>query len=81
MIKPNVHDHIGFVPEHDNDAFGFVDPAQVLCACHLIPAFAYDKTLAFYNLLQLGMALMAIGLTTMYQGKMSYLCPHIPFNK
>ncbi|KAG2051490.1 hypothetical protein BDR06DRAFT_1061210, partial [Suillus hirtellus] len=29
-----------FVPEMDNSAFGFVDPALVICGVHLIPAFA-----------------------------------------
>ena len=29
-----------FIPMHRTDAFGFVDPADVLRCCHLIPAFA-----------------------------------------
>lgn len=29
-----------FVPMAEGDAFGFVDPADVLRACHLIPSFA-----------------------------------------
>ena len=29
-----------FMPLHQADAFGFVDPADVLRCCHLIPAFA-----------------------------------------
>ncbi|EGO28346.1 hypothetical protein SERLADRAFT_413311 [Serpula lacrymans var. lacrymans S7.9] len=33
-----------FVPMADNDVFGFVDPTDVLRACHLIPAFARDKS-------------------------------------
>ncbi|TFY53731.1 hypothetical protein EVG20_g9986 [Dentipellis fragilis] len=38
-------DRIGFVPEDDpSGAFGFLDPGQVLRACHLIPAFAYGLT-------------------------------------
>jgi len=38
-------DRIGWVPEHDaSGAFGFLDPACVLRACHLIPAFAEGKT-------------------------------------
>jgi len=38
-------DQIGWVPEDDpSGAFGFLDPARVIRACHLIPAFAYGKT-------------------------------------
>jgi hypothetical protein len=37
-------DRVGFVPEGDPDAFGFVDPAQVIRACHLIPAFSRGMT-------------------------------------
>ena len=38
-------DRIGWVPENDpSGAFGFVDPARVVRACHLIPAFAHGKT-------------------------------------
>ena len=38
-------DRIGWVPEHDNSgAFGFLDPARVIRACHLIPAFSEGKT-------------------------------------
>jgi hypothetical protein len=39
-------DRVGFVPENDpnQDAFGFVDPSQVLRGCHLIPAFADGRT-------------------------------------
>ncbi|KAJ7053545.1 hypothetical protein C8F01DRAFT_921943, partial [Mycena amicta] len=35
---------IGFQPADDESAFGFLDPAAVLQACHIIPAFArgYD---------------------------------------
>ena len=32
-----------FIPMHQEDAFGFVDPANVLRCCHLIPAFADGK--------------------------------------
>lgn len=39
---------VGFVPfdveESSGPAFGFVDPATVICACHLIPAFSQGKT-------------------------------------
>ncbi|KII83440.1 hypothetical protein PLICRDRAFT_58395 [Plicaturopsis crispa FD-325 SS-3] len=38
-------DRVGFVPEGDESgAFGFLDPAHVLRACHLIPAFALART-------------------------------------
>ncbi|CDO78069.1 hypothetical protein BN946_scf184708.g3 [Trametes cinnabarina] len=37
-------DQIGFVPESDPDAFGFVNPGDVIRACHLIPAFAKGRT-------------------------------------
>lgn len=38
-------DLIGWVPENDpSGAFGFVDPARVVRACHLIPAFVHGKT-------------------------------------
>ncbi|KAF8890440.1 hypothetical protein BD779DRAFT_1438607 [Infundibulicybe gibba] len=40
---------IGFVPETDPDAFGFLDPSLVLRACHLAPMFAAGRT---SNLLQ-----------------------------
>jgi hypothetical protein len=33
-------DTLRFVPMAEEDAFGFVDPADVLRACHLIPSFA-----------------------------------------
>ncbi|KAJ7881644.1 hypothetical protein B0H13DRAFT_2540449 [Mycena leptocephala] len=37
-------DRIGYVPETDAEAFGFLDPSLVLRACHLSPAFALGKT-------------------------------------
>jgi hypothetical protein len=38
-------DQIGWVPEDDpSGAFGFLDPARVIRACHLIPAFSYGCT-------------------------------------
>ena len=33
-------DTVRFVPMADEDAFGFVDPADVLRGCHVIPSFA-----------------------------------------
>jgi hypothetical protein len=35
---------IGFVPDSDPSAFGFLDPSLVIRGCHLIPAFAYGRT-------------------------------------
>ena len=32
-------DAVKFLPMTDEDAFGFVDPANVLRACHVIPSF------------------------------------------
>ena len=32
-----------FIPMHRTDVFGFVDPADVLRSCHLIPVFADDR--------------------------------------
>jgi hypothetical protein len=36
-------DTLRFVPMAEDDAFGFVDPADVVRSCHLIPAFASGK--------------------------------------
>jgi len=33
-------DTVRFVPMADEDVFGFVDPADVLRGCHVIPSFA-----------------------------------------
>ncbi|TFK65061.1 hypothetical protein BDN72DRAFT_871914 [Pluteus cervinus] len=35
---------IGFVPEADDFAFGFLDPAKVIRSVHLIPDFVHTKT-------------------------------------
>jgi hypothetical protein len=36
---------VGFLdPSHDDEAFGFIDPAAVIRAVHLIPAFHYGLT-------------------------------------
>lgn len=41
-------DRIGFVgAEHASPSFGFLDPASVMRACHLLPAFAYGRTSIF----------------------------------
>ena len=37
---------IGFVPDSDEFAFGFLDPSLVIRGCHLIPAFADSRTSA-----------------------------------
>jgi hypothetical protein len=34
---------IAFVEESDSDAFGFLDPGQVIRGTHLIPAFASGR--------------------------------------
>ncbi|KAL1657397.1 hypothetical protein GGF50DRAFT_93320, partial [Schizophyllum commune] len=40
-------ERVGYVPQgHPSGAFGFLDPAQVVRACHLIPAFHFGRTLA-----------------------------------
>lgn len=36
-------DRISFVPSDSPDPFGFVDPANLLRACHLAPAFVEGK--------------------------------------
>ena len=35
---------VGFVPDTDDHAFGFLDPSLVMCGCHLIPAFSEGQT-------------------------------------
>jgi hypothetical protein len=36
-------DVLWFVPMVEDDTFGFVDPADVVQSCHIIPAFASEK--------------------------------------
>jgi hypothetical protein len=36
-------DRLQFVPWGEDDAFGFLDPSDVLRSCHIIPAFATGK--------------------------------------
>lgn len=36
-------DHIQFPPICEDDAFGFVDPSDVVRGCHMIPAFIAGK--------------------------------------
>lgn len=35
---------IGFIPDTDDSAFGFLDPSLVIRGCHLVPAFACGRT-------------------------------------
>ena len=35
---------VGFVPDTDESAFGFLDPSLVLRGCHLVPDFAAGRT-------------------------------------
>ena len=35
---------VGFVPDTDDQAFGFLDPSLVMRRCHLIPAFSEGRT-------------------------------------
>ena len=35
---------IGFYPQGESEAFGFIDPEQVIRAAHLIPAFYFGRT-------------------------------------
>jgi hypothetical protein len=39
-------DRLGYVPSDDPEAFGFLDPAHVLRASHLIPAFSLGRTIS-----------------------------------
>jgi hypothetical protein len=35
---------VGFIDGHEDCSFGFLDPASVIRAVHLVPAFALGKT-------------------------------------
>jgi hypothetical protein len=35
---------IGFLPDTDDGAFGFLDPSLVIRGCHLVPSFANGRT-------------------------------------
>jgi len=35
---------VGFVPESDDNAFGFLDPSLMIRGCHLIPSFSKGHT-------------------------------------
>ncbi|KAJ7131818.1 hypothetical protein C8R43DRAFT_1133491 [Mycena crocata] len=41
---------IGFVPDSDEYAFGFLDPSLVLRGCHIVPAFAAGRTSSLLSL-------------------------------
>ncbi|KAF7291339.1 hypothetical protein MIND_01278400 [Mycena indigotica] len=36
--------HIKFVPEHDDNAYGFINPDEVIREAHLVPAYAHGVT-------------------------------------
>ena len=36
-------DVVHFPPMHCNSSFGFVDPRDILCGCHILPAFSKGK--------------------------------------
>jgi hypothetical protein len=40
---------IGFIPDTDDLAFGFLDPSLVVRGCHLIPAFHDGYTAALLS--------------------------------
>ena len=40
---------IGFQPDSDPEAFGFLNPSLVICGCHLMPAFANWHTSVLLN--------------------------------
>jgi hypothetical protein len=64
-------DRVGFLDNDNPEAFGFVDPKEVIRGCHLIPAFDWKRTEAF-----IGPSVArddgGIGNHTMFQGKCSY---------
>jgi hypothetical protein len=35
---------VGFVPDSDEDAFGFLDPANIIRGVHIVPCFADGRT-------------------------------------
>jgi len=40
---------LGFIPDTDDLAFGFLDPSLVIRGCHLIPAFNDGHTAALLS--------------------------------
>jgi hypothetical protein len=40
---------IGFVPDSDPEAFGFLDPSLVIRGCHLLPVFVNGRTTHLLN--------------------------------
>ena len=43
-LRLRAYQKIGFVPDSDEFAFGFLDPSLVLRGCHIVPAFAAGRT-------------------------------------
>jgi len=43
-LKDGKLPRIGFIPDNDDQAFGFLDPSLVIRGCHLIPAFVNGRT-------------------------------------
>ncbi|KAG2010174.1 hypothetical protein CC2G_013017 [Coprinopsis cinerea AmutBmut pab1-1] len=45
-LEGGQYQRVGFLDAHneENHAFGFIDPAQVIRACHVIPGFRFGKT-------------------------------------
>ncbi|KAJ3849673.1 hypothetical protein EV368DRAFT_67254 [Lentinula lateritia] len=43
-IHVNHMPKLGFIDAVNPEAFGFVNPSEVLCGCHIIPAFEHEKT-------------------------------------
>ncbi|KAF8223129.1 hypothetical protein L208DRAFT_1318715, partial [Tricholoma matsutake] len=51
-MEPNYHwgfktarlPKVGFIPNTDDAAFGFLDPSLVIQGCHLVPCFASGRT-------------------------------------
>jgi hypothetical protein len=39
--------HVGFISSSDPAAYGFLEPAKVICTMHLIPAFELGRTTAY----------------------------------
>lgn len=39
-------DRVRFMPINSPDAFGFVDPADILRSCHIVPVFARGRLYA-----------------------------------
>ena len=67
--------HLGFVPGNDEQAFGFINPSQVIHAVHLIPALKWNRWLNYsqnQSLHVVSQTQCMIGSSTMYQCKQSH---------